>query len=1341
MEPPTLDTRTFKELLNQITEQAKEFATEWRSRARDDAGMVLAAIYAHYLEILLERLNRVPEKNLLYFLDMMGVGLLPPGAAKAPVVFTLAPTAGVVGSVPKGAQVATVQTETQPAVIFETEQNLNVMAAQLAASYTIEPGRDRYGNSTPVVTGQDNTVFSPFKGDRLIDHILYIGSDPLLLMQRAGKLILTFQLQSALDGTQLQKLLDAVEWKAFKAGRWQALPPPTFASSTNAFTLTFSDFAGADVTALSGPGLATSPGRWIQGRLNQPITNFQIAETLEIKTLTVHVEQMETGIPPDQVHVNTTPVDFTKDFYPLGENPKAGDTFYVASTEALSKVDQEASSQVIIDLTLKGTDAQLRWEYWNGEKWTEFGPNDDSTKQFTENGLIRFTLPGEANLIKSPVFKEKEEFYCLRVSIAKDGYRRVPSIRSFKVTIPTDQEKKVIRPKPGFTSEEPVNVLTPDGTIDPSLIPIDFGSVFFPFGMVPNVGHTFYFALPYDTPKGRDLEADVLLMPQPVVQLEWEYLGRGGWTRLGGSSTQAKKVDPVLYSFNDGTQAFIETGQITFNPPADDFVPFVPGEVNGQTNYWIRARLTSGYYGRPLEFVQVNPADPSKGFKPRPGTGAPNAPVVSAIRLNYTAQSQSPLVLTQNQFFLEDQTDKNKTGGETYKPFEPVEEKEPTFYLGFDQKLPNNAVNLYFVVPPRQFVEKLKTGEIDLDGGEPKLVWQYWNGRDWTELVVADETNNLTESGGVEFLGPTDMAELRKFDPTPRYWIRVRQAQGGADYSPLLSGVFLNAVRVVQATTIQNELLGSSNGRKNQVFRLSKTPVFPGQKILVREPERPSAEEEANIKEEEGEDAVQEKEVDSTKQILVRWHEVKSLNRSGARSRHYTIDRITGEVRFGDGVHGLIPPEGRDNIVCEVYRAGGEAAGNQAADAISQLKSSIPYIAAVTNPIAADGGSDAETVQTVQERGPQTLKHRGRAVTPEDFEWLARQAAGTRVARAKCLPNRNRDLDFDPGWATVIIVPSGTEKKLLPSAELIREVEDDLEARSLATLTSLTPARINVIGPGYVPVEVAVEVKPVDLPQADAVRKAVLEALDKFLHPLTGGPDGHGWAFGRDVYLSELFAAFEELQGVEHVHSLSFKPTVATVPLTFVAARFDSQLPTKAVCYDVGSILTTGDGQLVALLTEPTTLTIQSDKLVAPPSKSVEQDAPVSSAMVVVFREGERVRVGSEADEVKVTVRSISGNTLTVDAFKAQADYPTGTPVVSVDSVAKSALTSAITKGTLVNLLVVRGFTLDEQVTITRSDGTQSLTLTLAGTLGDRLRVPEFYLVYSGAHTVEISQD
>jgi hypothetical protein len=339
-------------------------------------------------------------------------------------------------------------------------------------------------------------------------------------------------------------------------------------------------------------------------------------------------------------------------------------------------------------------------------------------------------------------------------------------------------------------------------------------------------------------------------------------------------------------------------------------------------------------------------------------------------------------------------------------------------------------------------------------------------------------------------------------------------------------------------------------------------------------------------------------------------------------------------------------------------------------------------------------------------------------VTLEDFEWLARQAVGTRVVRATCLPNRNRDLDFEPGWTTIIIVPSGTEKKLLPSVELIRAVEDDFATRSLAPLTSLTPARINVIGPGYMPVEVAVEVVPLSLTQADAVRRACLTALDRFLHPLTGGPDGTGWAFGRDVFLSELYAAFEALPGVEHVPRLRFKPTVATVPLQFTQAT--------EVAYPEGSTITVTDsgGTLQARLVE-------------------RMDKGMAEAMVTLFREGERLRLipkgGDTTYAVEITIRGISRHTLSIDPFEAQVAFPVGSVVASVDGTSASFVTADILQGARVRLLTVQGFTPGQSLTF--PDGS-ALTLQVSAgtlTLGQRLRVPEFYLVYSGAHTLDIA--
>jgi hypothetical protein len=74
-------------------------------------------------------------------------------------------------------------------------------------------------------------------------------------------------------------------------------------------------------------------------------------------------------------------------------------------------------------------------------------------------------------------------------------------------------------------------------------------------------------------------------------------------------------------------------------------------------------------------------------------------------------------------------------------------------------------------------------------------------------------------------------------------------------------------------------------------------------------------------------------------------------------------------------------------------------------------------------------------------------------------------------------------------------------------------------------------------------VTVTATVVPTSLDTADALTATVAAALRRFLHPLTGGADGRGWAFGRQPHLSTLYALIEALPGVDHVPALAVTET------------------------------------------------------------------------------------------------------------------------------------------------------------------------------------------------------
>jgi predicted phage baseplate assembly protein len=169
------------------------------------------------------------------------------------------------------------------------------------------------------------------------------------------------------------------------------------------------------------------------------------------------------------------------------------------------------------------------------------------------------------------------------------------------------------------------------------------------------------------------------------------------------------------------------------------------------------------------------------------------------------------------------------------------------------------------------------------------------------------------------------------------------------------------------------------------------------------------------------------------------------------------------------------------------------------------------------------------------DRVPRDLRHRGRAVTAEDYEDLAMQAS-TEVARAKCLPLV--DLAADPGGArrsggvaSLILVPRSPESNPMPTVALFDRVRRFLEPRRACS------GRLVLAGPEYARLDLTVEVAVTNAARAGSIEQQVAQRLREFLHPVTGR-GGAGAEFGRYPQLAELYAAAEEAPGVDHVRSL-----------------------------------------------------------------------------------------------------------------------------------------------------------------------------------------------------------
>ena len=101
---PNLDDRRFQDLVDDAKRLVQQRCPEWTDHNVHDPGVTLIEAFAFIADQLLYRLNRVPERHYVKFLELIGVRLFPPTAAKAPVTFWLSAPQSDTVRIPAGTQ-------------------------------------------------------------------------------------------------------------------------------------------------------------------------------------------------------------------------------------------------------------------------------------------------------------------------------------------------------------------------------------------------------------------------------------------------------------------------------------------------------------------------------------------------------------------------------------------------------------------------------------------------------------------------------------------------------------------------------------------------------------------------------------------------------------------------------------------------------------------------------------------------------------------------------------------------------------------------------------------------------------------------------------------------------------------------------------------------------------------------------------------------------------------------------------------------------------------------------------------------------------------------------------
>jgi hypothetical protein len=519
-------------------------------------------------------------------------------------------------------------------------------------------------------------------------------------------------------------------------------------------------------------------------------------------------------------------------------------------------------------------------------------------------------------------------------------------------------------------------------------------------------------------------------------------------------------------------------------------------------------------------------------------------------------------VMTRDSGSLRDQSDANRTGGAKVESFVPLalqlarlsgplsalaataersiadcqcpmattadgvpasaSAKGRALYLGFDAPLRGEQVNILLLVEERQH-----------DDFAPMSV-EVLIANQFVPVPVDDATRALGESGVLSMAFAIQATPRELFGQRLALaWLRLtpKASVSPASWTPKVLGAYLNGVWASAAETLTRERIGSSQGEPDLTLFLARPPVLRHTlELRVREP---LGEEERTALNAEREGQVLSS-VENLPGDWVLWKRVIDPADEAPTTRGYSLDDATGEIRFGDGQHGRIPPVGSDAIMAFTYRrTDAGVPGNRITARTSlNLVSPIEGVEAVFAADQGAGGAPADDVARVLRYGVAGLRHRKRALTGRDAEDRVLESSPD-IAQARCFPRK--------GFVQLIVVMRGPNP--IPSAAQVRELHRMLVTEAPPALSARQALRIG--GPVLRRLRVDLTLRVASLEVAGAVAREARKQIHALFDPSVGGADQAGWALGENPGAADIAVALANVPLLESIAAVDLREIAA----------------------------------------------------------------------------------------------------------------------------------------------------------------------------------------------------
>lgn len=257
---PNLDDRRFQDLVDDAKRFIQRRCPEWTDHNVSDPGVALIEAFAQMVDQLSYRLNRVPEKVHLEFLDLLGMRPAPPRAATVELTFWLSAALDTTVTVPAGTEVATPRTGHEPSCVFTVDDELRIVPSEFKDIATAEAGHGAAVITERFLAGESAVCFSPrpVPGDSLL-----VG-----LTEPVPRSVVTLRMDCSMEGVGVDPSRPPLVWEAWCGEQW--LPCEVDGDSTGAFNR-----PGEVVLFVPEGHTASLIGRrragWLRCRVTEPI--------------------------------------------------------------------------------------------------------------------------------------------------------------------------------------------------------------------------------------------------------------------------------------------------------------------------------------------------------------------------------------------------------------------------------------------------------------------------------------------------------------------------------------------------------------------------------------------------------------------------------------------------------------------------------------------------------------------------------------------------------------------------------------------------------------------------------------------------------------------------------------------------------------------------------------------------------------------------------------------------------------------------------------------------------------------------------------------------------------